>query len=68
MNPDFDLYGVYIPSLIVLAAVSLVITSLVTRFLRRTGFYRYAWHPALFNASLYVIILALSVMVLHRTL
>lgn len=53
-----DILGIYVPALLIEALAALLATALLTRLLRRTGFYRLAWHPALVNVSLFVILLA----------
>ncbi len=53
-----DILGIYIPTLLAEALAALVATLILTRLLARLGFYRLAWHPALVNLSLFVIVLA----------
>ncbi|TFW31115.1 DUF1656 domain-containing protein [Massilia horti] len=57
MIGEVSLYGLYVPPLLLLTLVALAISSLLNRLLARTGFYRLVWHPALFDFSLFVIIL-----------
>ena len=56
MRQEVDLYGVFVPSLLVCAIVAYVVTALATRLLARTGFYRLVWHRALFDTALFVIL------------
>jgi hypothetical protein len=60
MRPELDIYGVYIPSLAVLAIVSFALCTAFERLLARLGFYRFVWHRSLFNAALYIITLWLA--------
>lgn len=53
-----DILGIYVPTLLVEALAALLATLVLTRLLERVGFYRLAWHPALLNISLFVILLA----------
>ncbi|MDE1571015.1 DUF1656 domain-containing protein [Aquabacter sediminis] len=53
-----DILGIYVPTLLVEALAALLATLLLTRLLQRIGFYRLAWHPALVNISLFVLLLA----------
>ncbi len=57
MIGEFNLYGIYIPWLLILGIISLVCTRLVSYTLARIGFYRFIWHSALFDFSLFILIL-----------
>jgi hypothetical protein len=53
----FDLFGFYLPAPLLWAAFACLPCALIFWGLRRAGFYRFIWHPALFNMALYMIIL-----------
>lgn len=57
MIGEFNIYGVYVPWLLILAIGSLFLTRLVSYALARLGFYRFIWHVALFDFALFIIIL-----------
>ena len=57
MIGEVSLYGIYVPPLLLLALLALVVSRLFNRMLARTGFYRHVWHPALFDFSLFIIVL-----------
>lgn len=57
MIGELSLYGIYVPWLLVLSLVALAVSRLVRYLLAQTGFYRMVWHPALFDAALFVIVL-----------
>lgn len=57
MTGHLDIYGVYVPLLLVVMLATYLLNSLLTRGLRRLGFYRWVWHPPLFNLALYLILL-----------
>ena len=57
MTGEVSLYGMYFPPLLLLALLALVVSRLLGVVLARTGFYRWVWHPALFDFSLFVIVL-----------
>lgn len=57
MIGEVSLYGIYVPPLLLLALLALVVSRLLNRVLARTGFYRHVWHPALFDFSLFIIVL-----------
>lgn len=57
MNGHFDLYGVYVPTLLLLLLGAYLVKSLLHSVLVRIGFYRFVWHPPLFNLALYLMVL-----------
>jgi hypothetical protein len=57
MIGEVSIYGIYLPPLLLLALAALVVTRLLKLALGRTGAYRAVWHPALFDFSLFVIVL-----------
>ncbi|ENR75158.1 hypothetical protein B983_02439 [Brucella abortus 67/93] len=44
MHPEFDIYGIYIPSLGLLALAAYFANTLMQRLLARVHFYRFVWH------------------------
>jgi protein-S-isoprenylcysteine O-methyltransferase Ste14 len=57
MIGEISLFGLYVPTLLLLVVPALVVSRLLSRALARAGFYRFIWHPALFDFSLFVIVL-----------
>lgn len=57
MIGEIDLYGVFIPPLLLWMAAALLLTAVVRRLLRWLGFYRLVWHRPLFDFALLVIML-----------
>lgn len=57
MIGELSFYGIYVPWLMVLALVALLLCTGVRRLLGTVGFYRWVWHPALFDFALYVVVL-----------
>jgi hypothetical protein len=57
MTAELSLYGLYLPTLLPLAIVAMICTRLVARLLLRVSFYRWVWHPALFDFALFFILL-----------
>jgi hypothetical protein len=53
---EFDIYGVFVPALLVFAIVTLPLTLVLTRLLQVIGFYRFVWHRPLFDVALGVIL------------
>jgi hypothetical protein len=63
MTGEFDLYGVFLPSLAAWMLLAFVISLPLRRVLAWTGFYRLVWHRPLFDLALYVVLLGLVVSV-----
>lgn len=59
MIGEVSLYGLFVPPLLLLTLVALVVSRVLTLVLAKIGFYRLVWHPALFDFSLFVIVLGL---------
>jgi hypothetical protein len=57
MIGEFSLYGIYAPWILILTLLSLACSAAVNFLLSRLGFYRWVWHPALFDFAVFVIIL-----------
>jgi hypothetical protein len=57
MIGEVSFYGLYVPSLLLLTLAALAGSRLLNLVLARIGFYRLVWHPALFDFSLFVIVL-----------
>lgn len=68
MIAEIDIHGVFLPALLVWAALALPVTVLLRALLRRAGAYRLVWHAPLFDLALFVLVLggvaALSELVL----
>lgn len=56
MIGELNIHGVFVPALLVWALVALVASVLLRRVLRRLGFYRWVWHPALFDVAVFVVL------------
>ena len=56
MIAEFDIYGVFVPALLVFAIVALLLLLALTRLLEAIGFYRFVWHRPLFDVALGVIL------------
>ncbi|MBF9234272.1 DUF1656 domain-containing protein [Microvirga alba] len=66
MIKEIDLFGVFVPPILAYAALAGVLWFGVSTSLGWAGFYRFVWHPALFNTALYVLILAGCVFIVFR--
>jgi hypothetical protein len=66
MIGEIDLYGVFIPPLLVWVAAALPLTAVLRRLLRWFGLYRLVWHRPLFDFALLVIVVGAVVAVSAR--
>ncbi|HET6390429.1 DUF1656 domain-containing protein [Hyphomicrobium sp.] len=66
MNPELDIFGVFVPSMLVYAMAAYFVVAVLSRALRVIGLYRCVWHPPLFNLCIYVCLLGASVMIFSK--
>ena len=59
MIGEFDIYGVFVPTLLVWALVAVSLTGVLRAVLARVGFYRLVWHRPLVDLSLLIIVLVI---------
>ncbi len=57
MTGQVSFYGMYLPGIMLLALAAWPLSWGVRRLLAAAGFYRWVWHPALFDTALYVLML-----------
>jgi hypothetical protein len=57
MTGEVSFYGLYLPWIMLLALAAWPLSWGVSRLLAAAGFYRWVWHPALFDTALYVLLL-----------
>jgi hypothetical protein len=57
MIGEVSLYGLFLPPLLLLALAALLCTRVLKLALAKTRFYRLVWHPALFDFSLFILVL-----------
>jgi protein AaeX len=58
MIGEISIGGVFVPSLLLWALIAFILNVGLRRVLSAVGFYRFVWHRALFDAALFVILLA----------
>jgi hypothetical protein len=66
MIGEIDIYGVFLPAVLILMLVSYLLCLVVTRLFARAGLYRFVWHRSIFDLAIYVIVLGIVVIVSHR--
>jgi len=57
MIGDIDVYGLFLPPLLILAILAWMLSGLLQRGLRAAGLYKWVWHPPLFDLAVYVLLL-----------
>jgi hypothetical protein len=57
MIHEIDIYGVFLPDLLVWVIVAFFVNLVARRLLASLGLYRLVWHRALFDTALFVLIL-----------
>lgn len=57
MIREIAIGGIFLPPLLGYLAATAVVWYVARYLLGKAGFYRIVWHPPLFNAALYVILL-----------
>jgi hypothetical protein len=62
MRGEFDLAGVFVPGLLGAAAIAYLLNGVLRRGLSRIDFYRFVWHPPLFDVALYMMVLGAVVL------
>ena len=63
---EVDLFGVYVAPMSLMLFAAWVITIALRRVTVRFGLLRHVWHPALFVAAVYMIVLSLIVLAIAR--
>jgi hypothetical protein len=66
MTGETDLYGVFVPDLLIWMLVAFVLSVPLRRVLAWCGVYRLVWHRSLFSLALYVILLGIVAVLASR--
>ncbi len=57
MRSELDLFGVFVPGLLFCGLVAFFLNAVLRRALAHAGFYRVVWHRALFDLSMFIVVL-----------
>ena len=57
MRHEIDIFGVFVPAVLVLMLIAYLINLAIRTMLARVGFYRFVWHRPLFNLAIYVLLM-----------
>jgi protein AaeX len=63
---EVNLFGVYVAPISLMVVAAWVVTIGLRRLAARFGLLRHVWHPALFQFSVYMIVLSSIVLVVSR--
>jgi protein AaeX len=63
MIAELDIFGVLVAPIVAYALLAIPVFLVLRWILAPIGVWRFTWHPALFEVSLYMIILSLFVLV-----
>lgn len=63
---EVNLFGVYVAPMSLLLVAAWLVLMLLRRIQSRVGLLRYVWHPALFELSVYMIVLSSMVLFIAR--
>ncbi|SAL76951.1 membrane protein [Caballeronia terrestris] len=66
MIGEIDIFGVFVPAVLVLMLVAYLVNLAIRTVLTRTGFYRFVWHRSIFDLGIYVLVLGAVVVLSHR--
>jgi hypothetical protein len=66
MIGEIDIFGVFVPAVLVLMLIAYLINLASRTVFERVGFYRFVWHRSIFDLGIYVLVLGLVVVVSHR--
>jgi hypothetical protein len=61
MRYDIDVYGVFVPSLLLSLVISYALCAALCRLFRRSGLYRIVWHRAMFDFAVFICLLGVVV-------
>jgi hypothetical protein len=53
---EFDIYGIFVPALLIFAIIAFLLAFVVRRFLDIIGFYYLVWHRPLFDLCILAIL------------
>ncbi|EEA01795.1 protein of unknown function DUF1656 [Burkholderia sp. H160] len=66
MIGEIDIFGVFVPSVLVLMLIAYLINLGIRTVFDLVGFYRFVWHRSIFDLGIYVLVLGFVVVVSHK--
>jgi hypothetical protein len=68
MIGEIDIFGVFVPAVLMLMLVAYFINLAIRQVFTRAGLYRFVWHRSIFDLGIYVLVLGVVVVLSHRFL
>lgn len=66
MIGEIDVFGVFVPAVLVLMLIAYLLNLAIRTVFARIGLYRFVWHRSVFDLGIYVLVLGLVVIASHR--
>lgn len=66
MQLDITLFGIQMPTLLLIFVMSAVVQILLDRMMSDAGIYNHVWHPGLFRTAVFVCLFAIPCLLIYR--
>lgn len=66
MQLDITLFGIQMPTLLLIFVMSAVVQILLDRMMSDAGLYNHVWHPGLFRTAVFVCIFTIPCLLIYR--
>jgi len=66
MPLDITLFGIQMPTLLLIFVISAVVQILLDRVMSDAGIYNHVWHPGLFRTAVFVCIFTIPCLLIYR--
>ncbi len=66
MQLDITLFGIQMPTLLLIFVMSAVVQILLDRMMSDAGIYNHVWHPGLFRTAVFVCIFTIPCLLIYR--
>lgn len=66
MPLDITLFGIQMPTLLLIFVMSAVVQILLDRMMSDAGIYNHVWHPGLFRTAVFVCLFTIPCLLIYR--
>jgi len=66
MQLDITLFGIQMPTLLLIFVMSAVVQILLDRMMSDAGIYSHVWHPGLFRTAVFVCLFTIPCLLIYR--
>ncbi|MDO9305575.1 MAG: DUF1656 domain-containing protein [Sulfuricurvum sp.] len=66
MQLDITLFGIQMPTLLLIFVMSAVVQILLDRMMSDAGIYNHVWHPGLFRTAVFVCLFTIPCLLIYR--